>query len=67
MTTLSVNALGPDLPDEAREPILRWLLDQQYKEVHPYTNAPLSVSPLTWSHATLVMAVREDLARRAAM
>ena len=37
------------------------------EQVHPYTNAPLSVSPLTWSHATLVMAVREYLARRAAM
>jgi glucoamylase len=37
------------------------------EQVHPYTNAPLSVSPLTWSHATLVMAVREYLARQAAM
>ena len=37
------------------------------EQVHPYTNAPLSVSPLTWSHATLVMAVREYVARRAAM
>ena len=45
VTTLSVNALGPDLPDEAREPILRWLLDQQYKEVHPFTNA----DPGGWS------------------
>jgi GH15 family glucan-1,4-alpha-glucosidase len=33
--------------------------------VHPYTNAPLSVSPLTWSHATLVMAVREYVAQKA--
>ncbi len=24
------------------------------EQVHPYTNAPLSVSPLTWSHATVV-------------
>jgi GH15 family glucan-1,4-alpha-glucosidase len=37
------------------------------EQVHPYTNAPLSVSPLTWSHATLVMTVREYVARRAAM
>jgi oligosaccharide amylase len=29
------------------------------EQVHPYTNEPLSVSPLTWSHATLVMAARE--------
>jgi hypothetical protein len=35
------------------------------EQVHPYTNAPLSVSPLTWSHATLVMTVREYLARQA--
>jgi GH15 family glucan-1,4-alpha-glucosidase len=37
------------------------------EQVHPYTNAPLSVSPLTWSHATLVMTVREYVARRATM
>ncbi|MEZ6066585.1 MAG: prenyltransferase/squalene oxidase repeat-containing protein [Planctomycetaceae bacterium] len=39
VTTLSVNALGDDLPQESRLPILNWLLDQQYSEVHPYTNA----------------------------
>ncbi|MCA9055921.1 MAG: squalene--hopene cyclase [Planctomycetaceae bacterium] len=39
VTTLSVNALGDDLPEESRLPILKWLLDQQYSEVHPYTNA----------------------------
>jgi len=39
VTTLSVNALGNDLPAEARQPIREWLLAQQYKEVHPYTNA----------------------------
>ncbi|HUG92712.1 MAG TPA: prenyltransferase/squalene oxidase repeat-containing protein, partial [Planctomycetaceae bacterium] len=39
VTTLAVNALGDDLPEDAREPILRWLLDQQYKTVHPYTNS----------------------------
>jgi len=33
------------------------------EQVHPYTHAPLSVSPLTWSHATFVMAVREYLDR----
>jgi GH15 family glucan-1,4-alpha-glucosidase len=37
------------------------------EQVHPYTNAPLSVSPLTWSHATLVMTVREYMARQAAI
>jgi glucoamylase len=37
------------------------------EQVHPETNAPLSVSPLTWSHATLVRAVQEYLAKRAQM
>ena len=49
VTTLSVNALGPDLPDNAREPILSWLLDQQYKEMHPFTNA----DPGGWSWTDL--------------
>lgn len=41
VTTLSVNALGDDFPSSEtdREPIRRFLLDQQYKTVHPYTNA----------------------------
>lgn len=39
VTTLAVNALGDDLPEESRVPLLNWLLDQQYREVHPYTNA----------------------------
>ncbi|HVJ80250.1 MAG TPA: prenyltransferase/squalene oxidase repeat-containing protein [Planctomycetia bacterium] len=39
VTTLAVNALGPDLP-AARKPALRsWLVKQQYREVHPYTQA----------------------------
>jgi GH15 family glucan-1,4-alpha-glucosidase len=53
--------------------ILNWAADHALpsgvmaEQVHPHTNAPLSVSPLTWSHATLVMAVREYMARRAAL
>jgi len=39
VTTLSINALGPDLPPEAAAPLQNWLLGQQYREVHPYTNA----------------------------
>lgn len=31
------------------------------EQVSPYTNAPLSVSPLTWSHATFVALYREYL------
>ena len=29
------------------------------EQVHPYSYAPLSVSPLTWSHAAVVIAIRE--------
>ena len=36
---LSINALGTDLPFEAAAPLQGWLLGQQYREVHPYTNA----------------------------
>ena len=39
VTTLAVNALGDDLPGDARGPIRDWLLGQQYRTVHPYTRA----------------------------
>ncbi|MFW6161766.1 MAG: prenyltransferase/squalene oxidase repeat-containing protein [Planctomycetota bacterium] len=45
VTTLSINALAaaPDVADrvpaEERRAILDWLLDQQHREVHPFTNA----------------------------
>ena len=43
VTTLSVNALANDpsfqLPADERTPIREWLLDQQYRAVHPYTGA----------------------------
>jgi hypothetical protein len=29
------------------------------EQVHPFTNQPLSVSPLTWSHAAFVATVLE--------
>lgn len=41
-------------------PIIQWVADRALpsrilaEQVHPETNAPLSVSPLTWSHATVV-------------
>ncbi len=44
-------------------PILQWVADHALpsgvlaEQVHPHTNAPLSVSPLTWSHATVVSTV----------
>ena len=44
VTTLAVNALGPSIHEvmsaEERGRILDWLLAQQYRTVHPYTNAP---------------------------
>jgi len=49
VTTLAVNALGNDLPEEARPAILEWLLGQQYREVHPYTNA----APGGWAWTNL--------------
>jgi glucoamylase len=44
-------------------PIFQWTASHAMEsgvlaeQVHPYTNAPLSVSPLTWSHATVVSTV----------
>lgn len=44
LTTLAVNALGPDardvLPVQEALVIRDWLLRQQYRQLHPYTNAP---------------------------
>lgn len=39
VTTLSVNALQEAIPEEERPAILNWLLEQQYRDVHPFTNA----------------------------
>ena len=43
VTTLAVNALGPSIHEvmsaAERARILEWLLAQQYRTVHPYTNA----------------------------
>ncbi len=39
VTTLSINALGEDLPVEDVPALRDWLLGQQYRVVHPYTNA----------------------------
>lgn len=56
--------------DRAPE-LLQWAVDHALpsgvmaEQVHPYTNVPLSVSPLTWSHATLVTTVLEYLNKRA--
>ena len=48
-------------------PILEWVTSHALpsgvlaEQVHPFTNRPLSVAPLTWSHATFVAAVHEYL------
>ncbi len=34
------------------------------EQLHPYTRAPLSVSPLTWSHATAVSLIHEYVRKR---
>ncbi len=38
-TTLSINALDDHLSESEVKPVLDWLIGQQYREVHPYTNA----------------------------
>lgn len=50
--------------------LLQWAADRALpggvlaEQVHPYTNAPLSVSPLTWSHAVFVSTVLAYLKAR---
>lgn len=51
-------------------PILDWAADHALpsgvlpEQADPFTNDPLSVSPLAWSHATVVTVVRQYLRRR---
>jgi GH15 family glucan-1,4-alpha-glucosidase len=51
--------------------LLLWVADRALpsgviaEQVDPYTGAPLSVSPLTWSHASFIMCVMEYLEKRA--
>jgi oligosaccharide amylase len=48
---------------KAAVPIFEWVASHALEsgvlaeQVHPYTNDPISVSPLTWSHATVVSTV----------
>ena len=61
----------PDL-EEARA-LLEWAAAHSTEsgvlseQIHPYTGEPLSVAPLTWSHATFVQAVVEYLQKSAAL
>lgn len=56
-----------DLEEPLR--ILEWVADHALpsgvlaEQVHPYTDEPLSVSPLTWSHAVYVLAVFDYVKR----
>lgn len=75
ITTLwlaQLRCLAADSPaelDEARH-LLDWVTDRAPhsgllpEQLHPYTGEPLSVAPLTWSHAEYVRAVRGYLAAR---
>jgi GH15 family glucan-1,4-alpha-glucosidase len=50
-------------------PILEWVASRALpsgvlaEQVHPFNNQPLSVSPLTWSHATFVTTVLEYVSK----
>ena len=54
-------------------PLLEWTVKRADKsgvlaeQFHPYTGEPISVSPLTWSHATVVIAVMEYLRKHEAL
>ncbi|MGF7032082.1 GH15 family glucan-1,4-alpha-glucosidase [Paenibacillus mucilaginosus] len=49
--------------------LIRWTMSHALpsgilaEQVHPFTGEPMSVSPLTWSHATFVKVVQEYLAK----
>jgi GH15 family glucan-1,4-alpha-glucosidase len=55
--------------EELREavPIIQWAAERALpsgvlaEQMDPFTDAPVSVSPLTWSHATVVLTVMEYL------
>jgi glucoamylase len=57
---------------QARE-ILDWVASAALpsgvlaEQLDPYTRAPLSVSPLTWSHATVVSLVHEYVRKQKAL
>jgi len=58
--------------EPARE-VLHWILDRALpsgvlaEQVNPYTDQPLSVSPLTWSHAEYIIAVLDYVDKAAAL
>jgi GH15 family glucan-1,4-alpha-glucosidase len=60
-----------DLADAVR--ILEWVDSRKLpsgilaEQVNPFTNAPMSVAPLTWSHATVIEVVQAYLEKREAV
>jgi GH15 family glucan-1,4-alpha-glucosidase len=52
---------------------IKWVTDRTLEsgilaeQVHPFTGAPLSVSPLTWSHAALVVTIQAYVAKWTAL
>ena len=54
-------------------PIFEWVADHALpsgilaEQVHPQTNAPISVSPLTWSHAAMVAALEAYMVKLESM
>jgi glucoamylase len=54
-------------------PVIAWVAERALdsgvlaEQMDPFTDAPLSVSPLTWSHATVVQVVMEYLEKREAL
>lgn len=58
-------------PDELQEatPYIEWVCERGLpsgvlaEQVHPFTNQPLSASPLTWSHAAVVTTILEYAAK----
>ena len=55
------------VPEDLKEPyrLIEWTANRTLdsgvmaEQVHPFSNEPLSVSPLTWSHATYVAAIHQ--------
>ncbi len=47
-TTLSIKALDEDLSHDQKQTLKSWLLGQQYKTVHPFTNA--APGGWAWTH-----------------
>lgn len=65
-------ATSPTYLNRAQE-LIEWVVEHALpsgvlaEQVHPYTNQPLSVSPLTWSHATFIQTIQRYLLKERQM